>query len=140
MTCLHFQPQHCEPLFTQTFSLIRCRPPMFTTPKGNSVSHTRFTQRRVTLAPPSRGVQEPRGCCDVAPAMVRCGPLQRRPPCLGSERTHRRAALRRKAVRRWYQIVTEVEGTLELYNVRKTIRQSRDWDHHLCAARLTTRG
>ena len=115
---------------------------MFTTPKVHSVSHTRFTRRSATLAPPSRDVLEPRGCRDVVPALTRCGPLQRRPPGLGSERTHRRAALRRKAVQRCHHIVAEVRATLELYmselegtrarwqsdrvsNVRKTIRQTR---------------
>ena len=115
---------------------------MFTTPRVHSVSHTRFTRRRATLAPPSRGVQESRGCCDVFPAPTRCGPLQRRPPGLGSERTHKRAAMRRKAVQMCHQITAEVRATLELYRselegtrarlqsdrvsrIRKTIRQSR---------------
>ena len=110
-------------------------PIMFTTPKVHSMSHTRFT-------PPSSGVHEPRGCCDVVPALTRCGPLQRRPPHLGSESTHRRAALRRKAIQRCHHSVAEARATLQLYtselegtrarwqsdrvsNVRKTIRPTR---------------
>ena len=93
--CSH-QASNCPALpsasFTQTFFVEQGPLIMFTTTKVHSVSHTRFMRRRATLAPPSRGVLEPRGCCDVVPALTRCGPLQRRPPGLGSERTHRRGS------------------------------------------------
>ena len=70
-------------LSTQNYFIEQGRPLVFTTQGDHLVSHIRFTRRRATLVPPSRGVHEPRGCCDDAPALICCGPLQRRPPTLG---------------------------------------------------------